>query len=74
MYIPIVFEDVKGFNKLTNPAKEFFKKMYQTHNNSIGKDCKKDFIPVKVKEYRTYLKVTFVNGEWLHYANDWTWY
>lgn len=73
-YIEIDFEKVKGYGKLSDPAKELFERIYKKHNSGHGLDYKKDWIPVKVKEHKTYLKVHFKNGEWLHYSPNGTWY
>lgn len=72
-YIEIDFEEITGFNKLSEAAKKFFEGMYKKHNSAQGLSCKKDWIPKKVVEHKTYIEVHFKNGKWLHYYTDGTW-
>ncbi|GKX27874.1 hypothetical protein SH1V18_03540 [Vallitalea longa] len=72
-YMEIDFSKVKGYNKLGPNAKEIFVNTYKTHNSSIGKEYKKDWVPVEVTIKNGKLVVTFCNGEWLHYYKDYTW-
>lgn len=73
-YLEIDFEKVKGFSKLSDPAKELFISTYKTHNSGQGTDYKEDWKPVKVKEHKTHLEVHFKNKQWLHYMPNGTWY
>lgn len=73
-YLEIDFTSVKGYSKLSEPAKEIFKQVYKLHNKSQGIDYKKDYIPRSVKEHKEYLEVHFVNGQWLHYLPSGAWY
>ncbi len=73
-YISIDFNKVKGFNKLSDSAKEVFMRVYKCHNSCQGAKYKEDCIPVKVKEHKSYIEVHFKNGEWLHYSPTGTWY
>mgnify|MGYP000952197550 CR=1 FL=1 len=73
-YLEIEFQKVDGYKKLSEPAKLIFQWVYKRHNAQQGKDYKKDWIPKKVKEYSSHLIVYFVNGEWLHYLPNGTWY
>jgi len=72
-YREIDFTKVKGFNNLSNEAKELFIRTYKLHNTIQGTDYKEDYEPIKVKEEKTHLKVTFKNGVWLHYYPNGTW-
>ncbi|MEY8416343.1 hypothetical protein AAK964_08575 [Tissierella praeacuta] len=72
-YIEIDFNKVKGYNKLSEGAKKFFEMMYKKHNSVHGLDYKKNWLPSKVKEHKTYIEVHFNNGEWLHYYSNGTW-
>ncbi|BEP28791.1 hypothetical protein [Helicovermis profundi] len=72
-YIEINFEELKGFNKLSKNAKKLFILIYKKQNSNFGIDEKSNWIPKKVKEYRSYLRVDFSNGEWLHYYANGTW-
>jgi len=73
-YIEIDFEKVEGYNKLSKPAKQVFERVYKSHNAGQGLDYKKDWLPKEVKERKTHIEVHFVNGEWLHYMPNGTWY
>lgn len=73
-YINIEFNNVKGFNALSDKAKEVFKNTYILHNSAQGNDYRENYIPVKVKEHKNFIEVHFVNGKWLHYLPDGTWY
>lgn len=72
-YVEIDFNDVKGYNKLSQPAKNLFEWTYKSHNSGQGLDYKKDWIPIKVKERKTFIEVHFANGKWLHYFPGGTW-
>ena len=72
-YIKIDFNKVKGYSRLSDPAKEIFKSIYKVHNSGQGLDYKEGWIPKEVEEYRKYLKVIFNNGKWLHYYPNGTW-
>lgn len=73
-YIEIDFNKVKGYQNLTEQAKEIFQKVYKVHNSSQGIDYKERYIPQSVKEHKEYLEVHFKGGEWLHYLPNGTWY
>lgn len=73
-YLEINFEKVKGYKKLSEPAKEVLQRVYKIHNAQQGKDCKQDWIPKRVKEFSSHLIVHFINGEWLHYLPNGLWY
>lgn len=72
-YIEIDFNTVKGYKKLSDPAKELFESVYKVHNAGQGTDYKEGYRPIKVKERTTHLEVHFANGEWLHYYPNGTW-
>lgn len=72
-YIEIKFEEIKGYDKLSEVSKKFFKKVYKLHNSIIGLEYKNNWIPIKVIERTTYLKVYFKNGEYLNYYINGTW-
>lgn len=69
----IVFTAIKGYTKLGPKAQEFFKSIYKKHISIIGENEKNKWIPTSVKLEKTGLKVTFSNGEWLHYYANGTW-
>lgn len=71
MYIKINFHDIEGYSNLSNQAKELFETTYRTHNS--GLEYKQQWIPIEVSEYKGYLKVTFNNGQWLHFYNNGEW-
>lgn len=73
-YIQLNTEKIKGYDKLSEPAKQIFQKIYKSHNASQGLDYKKDWIPVKIREHKHYLEVHFKNKEWLHYLPNGEWY
>ncbi len=72
-YIEIDFNSVKGYNKLSDAAKDIFERTYKRHNAGWGMDYKEDWIPVSVKCEGNSLKVVFKNGEWLRYYSNGTW-
>lgn len=72
-YLEIDFTKVKGYNKLSENAKEIFERTYKVHNSIQGLDYKEEWQPVKVTESEKHLKVVFKNGDWLHYYPNETW-
>lgn len=65
-------EKVSGYRKLSVSKQELFKQVYEKHMECVG-----DRASWQVKSVAwvdTYLKVTFKNGEWLHYTRSGTWY
>lgn len=72
-YVEIDFNKVKGFDKLSDRAKELFQILYKKHNAAQGLDYKIRWIPKSVKEHKTHLEVHFT-GEWLHYMPNGEWY
>ncbi|MCT4544549.1 MAG: hypothetical protein N4A63_13475 [Vallitalea sp.] len=64
-YIDIDFTKIKGYNKLGSNARKLFENTYKKHNG--GTEEKEKWLPTKVCMGSNCLKVTFVNGEWLHY-------
>lgn len=73
-YIDICFEKVKGFDKLSEPAKKLFKTMYKRHNAAQGLDYKISWIPKSVIEHITHLEVHFTGKGWLHWCTNGEWY
>ncbi|WP_202707690.1 hypothetical protein [Sporosalibacterium faouarense] len=73
-YIEIDHSKVDGYDKMSRKAKEIFNAVYKKHNSSIGMDSKGQWVPTKVKEHSSLLKVHFNNREWLHYSYNYTWY
>ncbi|MCF6464167.1 hypothetical protein [Clostridium sp. Cult1] len=67
-------ENVNGFKKLTVAQQQLLIMTNAKHKAGVGTDYKEDWTPVSVKPLGRNLKVTFKNGEWLHYAPDGTWY
>ena len=72
-YREIEFTKVKGFNNLSDEAKELFIMTYKLHNTIQGIDYKEDYKPVEVIQEGVLLRVTFKNGVWLHYYPNGTW-
>jgi DNA-binding PadR family transcriptional regulator len=66
------YEDINGYYQLSDAGKELFKRVHKQHMDNI--EDKTDWIVASVQEHRKYIKVTFRNGEWLHYGVDGTWY
>lgn len=65
---------VKGYKKLTEEQQVLFERVFHKHQSGLGTEAKKEFTPVSVKWEKTYLKVVFKNGEWLHYTRSGAWY
>lgn len=73
-YIEIDFNDVEGYDKLSDTAKEVFERVYKTHNSTQGNEYKNGYIPISVKDNNDYLEVHFNNGSWLHFTANGEWY
>lgn len=67
-------DKVKGFNKLTKEQQELLINTNKRHKAVAGIDYKDGWTPTSVKPLGKNLKVTFENGEWLHYTPQETWY
>lgn len=63
---------VKGYKKLLKWQQELLERVYKKHLASI--ESKVQWEIKSVIWDRTYLKVIFINGEWLHYTTDGYWY
>lgn len=66
-------EQTKGYEKLSDAAKKFFKMMYDKHMKVCGSELKDKWVPVKVTEHKGHLKVYMKNGDWFHYYVNGTW-
>ncbi len=73
-YVEIDFNKVKGFDELSDIAKELFRTLYKEHNSAQGLDYKIKFIPKSVKEHKEYLEVHFNKSNWLHWLPNGQWY
>ena len=67
-------KNVKGFSRLTLEQQELLLKTNAKHKAVVGNDYKDDWTPVSVSLLGNNLKVTFKNGEWLHYTKSGNWY
>lgn len=67
-------EKIKGFNNLTQEQQRLLIRTNAKHKAGVGTDYKEGWTPVEVSPLGKNLKVTFKNGEWLHYAPNGTWY
>lgn len=66
---------IKGYEKLTEYQKKIFDFTFNRHQSSLGSDAKEEYTPKSVKALsQTVLKVTFKNGQWLHYNANLDWY
>lgn len=63
---------IKGFKKLTKEHQELFASTYKEHLASV--ENKESWQAVSVTWEGSYLRVTFRNGEWLHYTKLGEWY
>ena len=68
----MVLEEIKGFNSLTKEQQALFIRVHGKHMATL--EDKEGWQPVRVKWEKTCLKVTFKNGEWLHYTRSGEWY
>lgn len=66
-------QNIKGFNKLSKEQQEQLIRMNERHKAGVGNDYKEGWTPISVKGAGSTLKVTFKNGEWLHYYANGTW-
>jgi len=64
---------VEGYSELSAAAKDLFRRTVARHQAAVGREYKAKWWPVKVQERRDHLRVTFRNGDWLHYWRDGTW-
>ena len=67
-----MFSKVKGYNKLTEAQQNIFKLVHKRHMQVV--EDQTVWQPASVRVEGTCLKVTFQNGEWLHYTRELTWY
>ena len=74
LYVEINFNKVKGYDKLSEPAKKLFERVYKNHNSAQGLDYKIRWIPKSVKEHKTHLEVHFTGKDWLHWLPNGEWY
>ena len=68
-------DKIKGYDKLSEIQKKIFIYTFNRHHSSLGSAAKEEYTPISVKELsQTVLKVTFKNGQWLHYNANLDWY
>jgi hypothetical protein len=70
----MLYEKIKGFNELTKVQQMRFTQIFQKHQNAMGTEARKKYIPKRVKQEKGYIRVDFSNGKWLHYTDNYTWY
>lgn len=58
--------NISGYDILSEKHQKLFEDVYAKHMSVI--EDKSRWIPVSVKWIKSYLKVTFTNGDWLHYT------
>lgn len=63
---------VKGFNKLSSAQRDLLFRVHKKHLSSV--DDKDRWQIKSVKWEVSYLRVTFINGYWLHYSPNGCWY
>jgi len=68
------FKIIIGFDNLTEREKELFKQIYYKHQAALGSQEKSKYTPTKVILKANHFKVSFINGEWLHYTFRKEWY
>lgn len=73
-FVEIEYNKVKGYDKLSEPAKKLFQIMYKRHNACQGLDYKIRWIPKSVIEHKTHLEVHFTGKDWLHWCPNGEWY
>ncbi|WZL82653.1 hypothetical protein QBE53_05955 [Vallitaleaceae bacterium 9-2] len=69
----MIFENIPGFNELSEPAKKKFISTCIVHQNSLKKEQKAGWKPIRVVEAKNHIKVHFYNGEWLNYYPNNSW-
>lgn len=67
-------KEIKGFKSLTADQQALLIHTNTKHKAGVGMDYKDGWTPTSVKPLGKNLKVTFKNGEWLHYTPDGSWY
>ena len=72
MEYEISLKDVRGYQRLKKWQQEILEKVYKKHMNTVKN--KENWEIKSVVWDKTYLKVRFMNGEWLHYTVDGYWY
>lgn len=65
--------NIEGYTQLSLESRNLFCGIYKVHHAGHGIDFKDDWKAVYIKDCERFLKVTFKNGEWLHYYPDGTW-
>ncbi|MHC1747480.1 MAG: hypothetical protein AB9856_03715 [Cellulosilyticaceae bacterium] len=68
----MMIESIVGFNKLTKAQQALFVNVNTKHLQAV--EDKAAWTPVRVEWDKTYLKVWFKNGDWLHYIPNGVWY
>lgn len=69
----MTLEKVRGFLNLKKEHQQLFIRVHADHLRAV--ENKAAFQPTSVKWNKEgYLKVTFANGEWLHYTPLGRWY
>lgn len=67
-------ENIKGFSKLTLEQQILLTELNIKHKSGVGNDYKEGWTPTSVEPIGRNLRVTFKDGEWLHYTPEFTWY
>jgi hypothetical protein len=65
--------NIDGYSSLKREKREKFLRTYKRHQACIGTDYKNKWRATSVHDFSSYLRVEFVNKEWLHYLPDGTW-
>lgn len=65
-------KNVKGYKRLTKGQQELLERVYEKHMREVEDESKWEIKSVIWE--RSYLRVSFKNGEWLHYSINGNWY
>lgn len=68
----MVLEKVRGFLNLKKEHQQLFIRVHAAHQRAV--EDKGRWQAIAVKWQQGFLKVTFANGQWLHYTPNGTWY
>ncbi|QOY37081.1 hypothetical protein AWH56_005415 [Anaerobacillus isosaccharinicus] len=78
--IPVTFNHVKGFSKLTLEQKQLFRRVYNSHLKMMGNEARMKYLPEQLKEVKWVQQENclhvFWKGDtdWFHYDTRGCWY
>lgn len=68
----MTLEKIRGFSNLKKNHQQLFIRVHAAHQKCVENQAA--WQPTSVRWMKDFLKVTFANGEWLHYTPTGEWY